>query len=270
MSRAIMPLTRKLNARSDAGNGSWRRALTGLVLLVLLMFAVSFLSGRLKGGESASRELGGGEKSVSVETGLGTAGKVDEASPNTAAREPLASVTETLEIEGSGERGTAGSFDEEVREIAPQEDSSREPPLELGSSLLKVFLGLAAVIALILTVRFVAGRSGRRRYPVGGRLEVVGYTPLSPTSGIYEVRAGNRVFMIGEADKGLSLLGEVDAEALVTTEDADVLEDEFLAVFREEMAAASGSPRSGDGERRRPLLEELRWKTARRRGSAWA
>ncbi|MBC7253984.1 MAG: FliO/MopB family protein [Actinobacteria bacterium] len=267
MSReAITPFLYRV-AAGAATRDSWRRALVGLALLALLMAAVSLLSARMKGGESAARALGGVEDGESAAgerdaVGAGEEGEMADAAEGDPAprdEEPAAEGESAIRSAVDNEPGDLGG------EARP--GGSREAPsLDLGGSLLKVFLGLAAVIVLIAVVRLLAARkSGRKGGLAPGRLEVVGYTPLGPASGIYEVRAGNRVLMVGEAEKGLSLLGEVDAESLVRAEDAELLEDEFLALIREEMASPS---RTEQVPGRRPLLEELKWKTARKRGRA--
>jgi|GEM_PF-3584295 flagellar biogenesis protein FliO len=267
MSReAINPFRHRVAAGTTARE-SWRRALVGLALLALLMAAVSFLSARMKGGESAARVLGGVEDGGSAAgergaVGAGGEGEMVDASGG----DP---VPGDVEPPAEGEGATRIAVDaapEDVGSEAPLRESRETPSLDLWGSLLKVFLGLVAVIVLIMVVRLLAGRkTGRKGNLAPGRLEVVGYTPLGPASGIYEVRVGNRILMVGEAEKGLSLLGEADAESLVRAEDAELLEDEFLALLREEMASPSRpDPASG----RRPLLEELKWKTARKRGRA--
>ncbi|MEJ5186732.1 MAG: flagellar biosynthetic protein FliO [Candidatus Geothermincolales bacterium] len=132
---------------------------------------------------------------------------------------------------------------------------------DVAGAIFKAFLGLAAVAALLIALRRLGPRRKRKAgLPVGeGRVEVVGFTPLGPSSGIYEVRVGDRILLIGEAERGLALLGELDAEELVTAEEAEVLEDEFLSILREEMRGVTSSPR----EERGSLLDELRWKTSR-------
>ncbi|MDI6874122.1 MAG: flagellar biosynthetic protein FliO [Actinomycetota bacterium] len=275
MSRSAVTSQRRVSPVGGAAKDPWKRALVGLALLVLLMVAVSFISGRLKAGESAARALGEGEGDAAAAKAEGEAENSGR-DVTTAKSAPQDSVGGQAESPAEGEAEKEGPEGETLPgsitggegETLPPEVSGQTPSLDLGGSLLKVFLGLAVVAALLLATRFVAARSsGRKRLPAGGRLEVVGYTRLGPASGIYEVRAGNRILMIGEAEKGLTLLGEVDTEALVEAEEAEFLEDEFLALLREEMAPPHERSESRTGKR--DLLEELRWKTARRRRPAW-
>ncbi len=131
---------------------------------------------------------------------------------------------------------------------------------ELLGAFIKASIGLLAVAALIFGFRRFFLRRGRKGvHAAEGRLQVVGYTPLGPSCGIYEVKAGEKILLVGEAERGLSLLGELDAEELVTSEEAEIVEDEFLKLVRKEMEEVT----SGGGNGRRPLVEELRWRTSR-------
>ncbi len=246
---------------------SWRRALAGLVLLILLMVAVSFLSGRMKGGENAARALekaddGGpaaqGEEAVVAE------GEGDK--PVSLERDP---VPEEIRTSAEAEDVFRDAEDPTLEggDVAASPDVYRETPSpDLGGGLLRVFAGLTAVVLLIMVVKRLAGRRATRRGGFAhGRLEVVGYTPLGPASGIFEVKLGNRILMIGDSEKGLTLLGEVDVESLVRAEEAELLEDEFLTMLREEMEPAA---RPEPPSVKRPFLEELKWKTARKRRRA--
>lgn len=265
MSRDTVTTLRRRVATGTPSMGTWKRALAGLVLLALLMAVVSFLSGRMKGGGSAAQALDKADESHFVAAGekeVDADGEGDMNAP--VERDP---VSEEAEIQAQADDAaldTKGSTPVGKGSSTKPDVYRETPSLDLGGSLFRVFLGLAAVVVLILVVKRLAGRkAARRRSYTHGRLEVVGYTPLGPASGIYEVKAGDRILMIGEAEKGLALLGEVDLESFVRADDAEILEDEFLALLREEMEPRT---RPEPLSVRRPLLEELKWKTARKRG----
>jgi flagellar biogenesis protein FliO len=299
----------------------WKRALVGMVLLVLLMLAASFLSHRLRGGRGAFEALSSGEETAGMDSREGggaaeASARVGPADPVGAETEGEASFTTPVVSAGSPSPGSArgegmgevwannaqgapdghaaavGARSSPPVELAavpgddgddvtgegspasastvtsPGEESGRGTTSpgtstfgDLGSALLRVFLGLAAVVALILALRRLSSKRGRKvSLVVGeGRLEVLGFTPLGPSSGIYEVRAGSKVLLVGMAEGSISLLGEMDVEELVTAEEAELLEDEFLSLLREEMSR----PHPATGKERRSLMDELRWRTSR-------
>ncbi len=260
--RAWSPLLRRGRANGTSPGRPWKRALAGMALLFLLVAAVSYLSGKLERGESASRAL-------------------ERTAPAAAVGSEKEETSSPLEEEAEGEAGpstavTAGGG--EGSGHVQQDNTSQEgetpstgglpeaPSLDLAGSAARVFLGLAAVAGLILLVKRVARkRGGNAGSSRPGRLEVAGYTPLGPSCGIYEVRAGNRLLLVGVSERGMDLLGEMEPEEAVSAEDAELLDDEFLSLIREEMASAfRGNAAKGRGKR--PLLEEIRWKTARRAG----
>lgn len=230
----------------------------------------------MTGLRDEARGAASGDDGISADRGLaGVSSPGDLPGPEssgTGERTAAESATAEPAVGGGKADAVPASRQTEVRwpETSPQEetspnDRSRDgsPSGDLTGALFKAVLGLAAVAAILAVIRRLGSRKGRKAgFPMGeGRLEVLGFTPLGPSSGIYEVRVGGRVLLVGEAERGLSLLGELDAEELVTAEEAEMLEDEFLSMLREELRGTASSSPGGRGS----LLDELRWKTSRSR-----
>lgn len=86
----------------------------------------------------------------------------------------------------------------------------------LGAYLIETSITLLAVIALAFLILY-----GARRFGVGnakGPLELVGRLPIDARRAIYLVRVGKLVYVVGASEGGLTKLGELGAEGVVTTE----------------------------------------------------
>lgn len=74
--------------------------------------------------------------------------------------------------------------------------------------LLRVLAALAVVLpAAYLSTRFLSGRVRGRR---GGSMKLVESLPLGAQRGLHLVQVGNRVFLVGASERGISLLAEMD------------------------------------------------------------
>jgi len=84
--------------------------------------------------------------------------------------------------------------------------------------LIETFVTLVAVCLLAAIVLW-----GARRLGVGrpkGPIELLGHLPLEARRGIYLVKVGARVFVVGVGEAGFTKLGEIAAEALPEVEPA--------------------------------------------------
>lgn len=74
--------------------------------------------------------------------------------------------------------------------------------------LLRVLAALAVVVpAAYLSTRFLSGRVRERR---GRYMKLVESLPLGAQRGLHLVQVGERLFLVGGSERGISLLAEVD------------------------------------------------------------
>ncbi|HEY8344814.1 MAG TPA: flagellar biosynthetic protein FliO [Bacillota bacterium] len=99
-------------------------------------------------------------------------------------------------------------------------DLARTPEIGLHNSsanLIWYLLSFLVVLSLVvLGIRWMAGKTGR----IGGRyLKLMESLYLGPNRGIHLIRAANRVFLIGMADRHMELLAEItDPEVIAEAE----------------------------------------------------
>jgi flagellar protein FliO/FliZ len=84
--------------------------------------------------------------------------------------------------------------------------------------LIETFVTLVAVCVLAGLVLWGARRLGAGRPK--GPIELLGHLPLDARRGIYLVKVGGTVFVVGAGEAGFAKLGEIAAEALPDTEPA--------------------------------------------------
>lgn len=87
-----------------------------------------------------------------------------------------------------------------------------------GSYLIETVAMLAVVSALAFFAMVLAKRMGIGR--AHGPIELVGHLPLDARRGLYLVKVGSRVFLVGVGEGGFSKLGEVPAHEVPTGEKA--------------------------------------------------
>ena len=85
-----------------------------------------------------------------------------------------------------------------------------------GSYLVETVAMLAVVSGLAFFAMVVAKRLGVGR--AHGPIELVGQLPLDARRGIYLVKVGGRVFLVGVGESGFTKLGEVAAAELPASE----------------------------------------------------
>jgi flagellar protein FliO/FliZ len=116
-----------------------------------------------------------------------------------------------------------------------------------GGSLVRTFVGLAVVIAVIYGLYWILRqvKAGREERTVGKGLETTATVPLGPNRALHLVRAGNELVLVGVAEGGVTPIrtyteAEARAAGLVVDElDAD--DDDFTD-------ADDGAPRTGGGK----------------------
>ncbi|HQY62646.1 MAG: flagellar biosynthetic protein FliO [Myxococcales bacterium] len=96
------------------------------------------------------------------------------------------------------------------------------------SYLLETVLMLAVVCGLALVVMVAAKRVGVGR--ASGPITLVGQLPLDARRGLYLVRVGARVFLVGVGEGGFTKLGEIPASE-VPLEPAAAAGDSFAELF---------------------------------------
>jgi flagellar biogenesis protein FliO len=81
-----------------------------------------------------------------------------------------------------------------------------------GGYVIETFVTLFAVCALAVVVLWGARRVGIGR--PSGPIELLGHLPLEARRGIYLVKVGAQVFVVGVGEGGFTKLGEIPADAL--------------------------------------------------------
>lgn len=104
---------------------------------------------------------------------------------------------------------------------ADEEAPPRSPRTGLGGMLIKMLLSVAAVCLIAYAVlkwgvsRLVGGHTEK-----DGPIEVLARRPLGPDSTILVVQVGPRVLIVGDADGGMTRLGELDDQEAEAFKDA--------------------------------------------------
>ncbi len=107
-----------------------------------------------------------------------------------------------------------------------------------ASYLLETVVMLAVVCGLAFAVLAFARRMGLGR--AHGPIQLVGQLPLDARRGLYLVKVGAKVFLVGAGEGGLARLGEVDAADLPDPPRA------HDTSFREALARALGRRATGE------------------------
>ena len=134
-----------------------------------------------------------------------------------------------------------------------------------GGSLVRTFVGLAIVVAVIYGLYWILRqvKSGREERATGAGLESRAVVPLGPGRSLHLVQAGRELVLVGVADHGITPIRtytEAEAEALgLTGADAEV--DDFTPVD----AAPSARPKRPAGSPMTigDVLDKLRARTVR-------
>lgn len=91
----------------------------------------------------------------------------------------------------------------------------------MGGAMVRLFIGLLIVVALVVGLWLLLKRLQRGRYPNvagGGAIEVLATTPLGPNRALHLVRVGGQRFLVGVTEHSVSPLTPVADE-----EDFDTL-----------------------------------------------
>ena len=81
-----------------------------------------------------------------------------------------------------------------------------------GGYIIETFVTLASVCALAVVVLWGARRVGIGR--PSGPIELLGHLPLEARRGIYLVKVGAQVYVIGVGEGGFTKLGEIPVDTL--------------------------------------------------------
>jgi flagellar biosynthetic protein FliO len=84
-----------------------------------------------------------------------------------------------------------------------------------GSAIAVSFLSLGLVcLAAYFALKWLSRRTGPGAFGGRGPLKVLARQSLDPKRSVFVLEAANRCFLVGAADGGLSLLAELDKEAV--------------------------------------------------------
>jgi flagellar protein FliO/FliZ len=114
----------------------------------------------------------------------------------------------------------------------------------VGSYILQTVLALLGVIALAAVILLVARRLGVGQ--ATGPMELVGRLPLDGRRAIYLVRVGERVFIVGASEAGLSKLGDVPGDSLPAASDPRAPGPSFTAALAQVLGRSAESGDRGD------------------------
>lgn len=136
----------------------------------------------------------------------------------------------------------------------------------MGWMLVRLVLSLAFVAVVLLVAARMAKKRGLGR---GASLvEVLARQPLTRTSSVNVIRVADRVFLVGSTEQQISLLAEMDDEAVT---DAMAVPLEAVDGTRAPTAIASAAPVPGmvagsvfDRSQWSAFVQSLREKTVRR------
>lgn len=258
-------------------NLNGKKIALGLAVIFALMFLMTYFSNRLRaaGPQALPAEIGqegDGQASDQEETAAAEIHLPEGHSENADVSPPL----EKEEVgvnDAAKEMGESGLSGEEV---LPAEKTGEEPSsdgsglfsqgenasVDLKASFIRLILSLAAVTALIFTTRFFLRRAGNRKNLPEGHMKTIAYMRLGNGRGVHEVQVGDRIWFIGESERGLHLLGEFTRHELevLEGEDLDGTDSDFQRLLKEGLEL-------GNEEyplRERGWLDALRWRTARK------
>lgn len=95
--------------------------------------------------------------------------------------------------------------------VSGQPGTSGESP-SLGGSLLKIFLSLVFVLALVLASAWILKRLGLSRRGTGkrtGKLEILDALELAPKRAVVVLAIGDQVLVVGHGDFGMNTLATI-------------------------------------------------------------
>ena len=115
-----------------------------------------------------------------------------------------------------------------------------------GSYLVETVLMLVVVSALAFFAMVLAKRVGVGR--AHGPIELVGQLPLDARRGLYLVKVGSRVFLVGVGEGGFSKLGEVPASEVPAGEKPATSFSDIFARALNKKPAVAAAPSEAAGE----------------------
>jgi flagellar protein FliO/FliZ len=111
----------------------------------------------------------------------------------------------------------AAAADPESQPIPPGSSAPGDVGDSAGGGLLRMGIGLAAVVALVLGVWWVMKRMQRRRYPeldarAASLIDVMATAPLGPGRTLHLVRLGDEIVMVGATDHSITPVASLTPE----------------------------------------------------------
>lgn|GEM_PF-6825072 len=151
--------------------------------------------------------------------------------------------------------------------LKPTKSTKRSSFPSVTGSVIRVVIGLGVVILLIVASRALIKKlspRGRITKDKDGPVEVLSYTGLGNNAGIYTLKVGDRMLLVGSSEHGLNLIQEMSGDALAEMEKAggeNTVRSEFEDTLDSRVAAGTGN---ATGTSWSGWLDAMRWKTVRR------
>ncbi len=102
-----------------------------------------------------------------------------------------------------------------AEEEAPEESEVLEVPLISTWDFIRMLLILGSVVAVIYLLFFLLKRGIRKRIPENNLIRLLGSRILSGNRAIHLIEVGKSIYLIGEADGGVSMISELkDSESV--------------------------------------------------------
>jgi flagellar protein FliO/FliZ len=105
---------------------------------------------------------------------------------------------------------------EETPETSPEAEAPGAPLVSTWD-FLRMLLVLAAVVAVIYAIAYLLKRGLRRHLPQNDLIRVLGSRSLNGSRALHLVQLGRKIFLVGAAESGISLISEIKDEETLDT-----------------------------------------------------
>jgi flagellar protein FliO/FliZ len=105
---------------------------------------------------------------------------------------------------------------EETPETSPEAEAPGAPLVSTWD-FLRMLLVLAAVVAVIYAIAYLLKRGLRRQLPQNDLIRVLGSRSLNGSRALHLVQLGRKIFLVGAAESGISLISEIKDEETLDT-----------------------------------------------------
>ncbi|HWH14863.1 MAG TPA: flagellar biosynthetic protein FliO, partial [Miltoncostaeaceae bacterium] len=167
-------------------------------------------------------------------------------------------------------RAAAAPRGEGATPLAPPAGGGGEVAGGMGSTMLRLGIGLLVVVGLILAVWWGMKRMQRGRMPAAGGpagtlVDVVSTTPLGPTRFLHLIRVGDELILVGATDHAVTPVARIGGEEALGMLGGEMSAEDLRAAFTAAPGAgAAARARAARTAGDTPLVDRLRAMTARR------